>query len=100
MKFTQHILIPMLLAVASSQGATITYTGSLSGANENPVVVTPATGFASASYDNIAHTLTLDASFSGLVGLTTASHIHCCTAPPGNAGWQPPRQVSSDSRLA
>ncbi len=24
--------------------------------------------------------------FSGLVANTTAAHIHCCTAPPGNVG--------------
>ena len=29
---------------------------------------------------------TVNVSFSGLTSGTTASHIHCCVAPPGNAG--------------
>jgi hypothetical protein len=33
--------------------------------------------------DTVAHTLLVNASFSGLTGTTTASHIHCCTAVPG-----------------
>jgi hypothetical protein len=32
------------------------------------------------AYDNVAHTLTLNCSFSALVGTTTASHIHAATA--------------------
>jgi hypothetical protein len=51
----------------------------------------PGTGYGTALYDNIAHTLTLDANFSGLVTTgsgTTASHIHAATALPfqGTAG--------------
>jgi hypothetical protein len=30
--------------------------------------------------------LQVDVIFSGLTGTTTASHIHCCVSPPGNAG--------------
>jgi hypothetical protein len=30
--------------------------------------------------------LSVDVSFSGLLGTTTASHIHCCVAAPGNVG--------------
>jgi CHRD domain-containing protein len=52
----------------------------------------PGTGYGTALYDNVAHTLTLDCTFSGLdnVGSTgvTASHIHAPTAAPfsGTAG--------------
>jgi hypothetical protein len=31
-----------------------------------------------------ANTLSVDAIFQGLTGNTTAAHIHCCIAPPGN----------------
>jgi len=34
-------------------------------------------------YDNFAHTLTVGLTFSGLLGTTTASHIHAATALPG-----------------
>jgi len=36
--------------------------------------------------DAAAHSLIVDVTFSGLVAPTTASHIHCCVAPPGTAG--------------
>jgi hypothetical protein len=86
MKFTPRILIPMLFAAASSQGGIISYSAVLSGANESPVVVTAGTGFTTVSYDSLLHSLSVDVSFSGLTGLTTAAHIHCCTLPGGNAG--------------
>jgi hypothetical protein len=46
------------------------------------------TGFGTALYDDVAHTLALSASFSGLAGNTTASHIHASTTNPfqGNTG--------------
>ena len=34
-------------------------------------------------FDTIAQSLTIDAEFSGLSGLTSVAHIHCCTAVPG-----------------
>lgn len=40
-------------------------------------------GTAEFTYDNVAHTLSISTVFSGLSGLTTVSHIHCCTAVPG-----------------
>ena len=38
--------------------------------------------------DIVAHTMTVDVTFTGFTGTTTASHIHCCTAVPdtGTAG--------------
>jgi hypothetical protein len=51
----------------------------------------PGTGYGTALYDDVAHTLTLDANFSGLVTTgsgTSASHIHAPTTLPfqGTAG--------------
>jgi hypothetical protein len=86
MKFTTRILVPILFAAASSQGAIITYNSVLSGANESPAVVTAGTGLTTVSYDSILHTLTVSVSFSGLSGITTAAHVHCCIPPGGNAG--------------
>ncbi|MGI8565564.1 MAG: CHRD domain-containing protein [Pyrinomonadaceae bacterium] len=73
----------------------LTFTTTLSGLNENPPNNSPGTGNAVVTVDTIANTMTVSASFSGLVttvvpatGLpsaTTAAHIHCCT-PPGDPG--------------
>ena len=46
------------------------------------------TGSATASFDDTTNVFTFFATFSGLSGLTTQSHFHCCTASPfsGTAG--------------
>lgn len=79
-----------ILSVASqsSLASIITYTTPLSGATESPPVASPGTGFVTLTYDSIAHTLLVDASFSDLVGLVSVAHIHCCTAiaNDGNIG--------------
>ena len=78
----------LLFLAASSQAAIINYSAVLSGPAESPVNNSPGTGSASVSYDNVTHILTVNVTFSGLTGTTTASHIHCCTAAAftGTAG--------------
>ena len=85
MKVVMSALMVLVFATAA-QAVPITYKVVLSGANENPPVVTPGTGLATITYDAATHLLTLDVAFSGLIGTTTASHIHCCAVPPANAG--------------
>jgi hypothetical protein len=73
-----------LVGMASAANATpITFTATLSGANENPANASLGTGFATVMVDQAANTLQVDVTFSGLIGLTTASHIHCCELTPG-----------------
>ena len=62
---------------------TFSYNVFLDGLSESPGNASPGTGFASVIYDNTAHTLFIDLVFSGLVGTTTASHIHAATAVAG-----------------
>ena len=79
--------LPLFLALSCVSYATpITFAGVLSGPNENPSTGSPGTGSAVVTYDSSTHLLTVDVVFSGLEAATTASHIHCCIAPPGNAG--------------
>jgi hypothetical protein len=74
-----------LLATATPvQAAPILFVGTLA-----PEALGAAgTGTARVWLDNVANTLRVKAEFSGLGGLTTVSHIHCCTTDPGvgNAG--------------
>jgi hypothetical protein len=70
----------------SAEADTITYVATLTGPNQNPPNASPGTGYAEVLIDTVAHTMEIDASFDGLVGNTTAAHIHCCTVPPGNVG--------------
>src|SRR5258705_11061843 len=60
----------------------VEYTATLSGLAESPPNASPGTGFADVFLDTALHTLEIDVTFSGLLGTTTASHIHCCTAAP------------------
>ena len=38
------------------------------------------------TWDTLTNEMTVNVTFSGLTTATTAAHIHCCVAPPGNAG--------------
>ena len=82
------VLSALLLLATLASADTITYTATLSGPNESPPNASPGTGFAVVTYNPTTHLLTVNVSFSGLLGTTTASHIHCCTTAPftGTAG--------------
>jgi hypothetical protein len=67
-------------------GATITFSAPLSAANENPPTASLGTGFTTVSLDTVTQLLSINITFSDLTTPTTAAHIHCCIAPPGNAG--------------
>src|SRR5256885_13419336 len=71
------------LVAAPVSANTITYQAVLAGTNEVPPNASPATGFATLTLDDILNTLTVDETFSGLIGgNAAAAHIHCC-APAG-----------------
>jgi hypothetical protein len=77
--------VPILIGIpmVTANAAVLQYDAFLSGPSESPPNGSPGTGFAVVDYDNLAHTLVVDVSFSGLLGTTTASHIHAATAVPG-----------------
>jgi len=74
----------------TSRAAIFQYQAFLDGPTEP--TASPGTGFATVDYDNVAHTLSVNVSFSGLLGSTTISHIHAATAAPltGTAGVATP----------
>jgi hypothetical protein len=67
-----------------SQGLALpfTFVADLTGPNEDPPNASPGTGLATVVYDDTAHTLEIDVTFSGLLGTTTAAHIHAPTPLP------------------
>ena len=80
-------LVPMtLLCAVEVQAIPITFTTFMTGAAENPSNPSLGTGVATVIYDATTHELIVNATFADLTGTTTASHIHCCTNPPGNVG--------------
>jgi hypothetical protein len=71
------------LALASPAYAVdLVYVASLSGPAESPTNSSPGTGFAMVTINPDALTMRIQVTFSGLIGATTASHIHCCTLVP------------------
>jgi hypothetical protein len=75
--FSASTLIP----TAGATAATFIFDANLSGLEEVPSNVSPGSGIAVVTIDDILKTMRVQASFSGLLGTTTASHIHCCALP-------------------
>lgn len=76
-------LVLALFACASPvRASTITYIAIMDGANEVPPTGSPATGVTNLSLTG--DMLTVDVTYSGLVGgASSMAHIHCC-APQGS----------------
>jgi hypothetical protein len=75
-----------LLAVSTSAAAvTIVYNVTLSGNQSVPVNVTTAFGSATVTVDDVADTVSVILSWTGLIGgPPSAAHIHCCVAVDAN----------------
>jgi hypothetical protein len=73
---------------APSLGVVHFYGAALDGASESPPNASAGTGSTLVDYDDVLHTLRVQASFSGLTGTTTNAHIHgpTATAGTGTAG--------------
>lgn len=73
------VIASLLCAALPSQAEIISYQAALgpelSGAT--------GTGFVAVDYDTVARTLDISSNWSGLSGVTTVAHIHCCVAVPG-----------------
>lgn len=74
------------LAAPLAQAIPIIYEANLTGPAEAPPNASPATGVAVLVLDVDANTLSITATWTGLIGPTTVAHIHCCVAPPGAVG--------------
>nr|WP_316641191.1 CHRD domain-containing protein [uncultured Roseateles sp.] len=85
MKIRSMIAASLLLSALASPALAHTYVFDvvLTGPHEAPPNASPGQGLATVTFDMDLATMTIEASFSGLTGTTTASHIHCCTANPG-----------------
>ena len=64
--------VAALLMPLAAQATTTIYNVSLSGAQEVPAVITPASGTFQLIVDDVANTLNVVMSYSGLLGLANA----------------------------
>jgi hypothetical protein len=79
-------ILGVLLAAAAaclpvSAQATYIFTGSLSGPSEAPPNASSGTGSVTVTWDDVARTMRVQATFQDLLGTTTASHIHVINGP-------------------
>lgn len=72
----------LLTLVGSAVGHEVQYSAHLTGPNEAPPNGSPGVGDALVTVDLDLVTMRVEASFTGLTGTTTASHIHGLTAQP------------------
>jgi hypothetical protein len=78
------IVLPLMAGITTTAYATsFSYSADLTGAAEANPNASPAIGSTQVTYDDATHSLRVQISFSGLLGTTTASHIHAPTAVPG-----------------
>lgn len=67
------------------QAGTITFNVALTGTQEVPPNASPGTGWATVVIDDVANTVSVDMTYSGLLTPTTNAHIHCCNGPTVNS---------------
>lgn len=82
-RFLGALCVLPLVLCGTAQATIIEFTASLSGAAESPANSSTGTGTADIFYNDTTHMMEVMVSFSNLVGVTTASHIHAATALPG-----------------
>jgi len=95
------VVVGTVLLVASGARATITsYVVTLNGASESPVNGSAGTGTGSVIYDDLAHTLQLSMTFSGLQGNVTQTHFHAVTSVSGWPDNNPPGETLTQAAAA
>ncbi|MEP6922673.1 MAG: CHRD domain-containing protein [bacterium] len=79
-------LLGLLVAISALSGVAkadpTVFTTTLRGTNEVPVNPSAGIGFGTVTING--NMMTVNVTFSGLTGNTTASHIHCCVGPGVN----------------
>ena len=85
-RFTLSLLLAAAMLAFTTASHAVRYIVVMNGGNENPATGSPGVGSGLVDIDTTTHLLQVNIVFSGLTSGTTAAHIHCCTAPPGNVG--------------
>jgi hypothetical protein len=75
------LLSAAMLAVSPARAALL-FEAFLDGPSEAPPNASPGTGYTTFLFDDVGHTLAIDAMFADLIGTTTVAHIHAPTAVP------------------
>lgn len=93
-------LLSCFVLSATARATQLTYQFNMNGASENPTNASTATATGFATYDNIAHTLSLSATFSGIASGVTATHFHAVTTTSGLPDNNPPGETADQAAAA
>lgn len=83
-KLKQLIFLVLFLSLSFSARAAILFSANLSGSQEVPSNLSPATGFGSVLLSDDQSSINVSLNFSGLLAAQTAAHIHGPAAPGVN----------------
>jgi hypothetical protein len=84
------LLLAISMFTTAARANTLKFTATLTGSQEVPPTGSTATGSITVTVDTVAQLLTVNETFTGLVGgPASAAHIHCC----GPAGVNEPVAV-------
>ena len=87
--FLLRVAVALTFLAAGADAREVQYAASLSGTTEFPSNNSPGSGQVLVTIDLDTALMRGQSSFAGLLGTTTAAHIHCCTASPGAAETSP-----------
>lgn len=82
MKVAMSLAATTLAFAGLAAAHEVVYTASLDGPSESPPNASPGTGFSTLTIDLDLLTMRVQADFSGLLGTTSACHIHGPTTDP------------------
>ncbi len=74
-------LVCLAALAVPAAAAPISYVAYLTGPAEEPSTASPGTGTAFVTIDDVTHLMEIAATFAGLLGTTTAAHIHVINGP-------------------
>ena len=80
MKSAACLIVAIAGLATTAQAQFITFTATLSGAQEVPANTSPATGTATLVLNTVTNAFTIDLQFSGLTAPVTVAHIHRAAA--------------------
>lgn len=79
-------VIASMAFTCGAHAAIINYNFSMDGLQEVPPVATPGTGTCTVSLNNVTFNVSVNCTFSGLIGNSSNAHIHGPAAPGVSAG--------------
>src|SRR4051794_1092009 len=86
MKRIAASLVSLFMLASIAGATTISFNVTMTGSQEVPPNASPAVGNALVVVDDVANSVFVSLSFSGLIGgPASAAHIHCCALPGANA---------------